>query len=72
MLTIGVSGTVNVTVVPVVGLVLDVSRVDGDTASTLLRRFVNISVVGELRAALLSKDLGDSRGKGGLSVVNVT
>ena len=42
------SGTVNVAVVTGSGLILDVSRVDGDTTSLLLGSLVDLVVVGEL------------------------
>lgn len=58
-------------VVPVVGLIFDVGRVNGDTTSPLLRRFVDICVVGELRTTTLCEHLGDSGGQGGLSVIDV-
>lgn len=71
-LTVSVSGTVDVTVVPVLGLILDVRRVDSDTTSTFLRGLVNVSVVGELSASTLGEDFGDSSGQSGLSVIDVT
>ena len=69
--TVSVSGTVNVTVVSVVGLVLDVCGVDGDTTGLLLRRFVNLRIVGELSRALLSEDPGNGSSQRGLAVVDV-
>ena len=72
VLTISVSRTVDVTIVAAVTLVLDVRRVNGDTTGLLLRRLVNLGVVGEARSALLREDLGDGRRQGGLSMINVT
>ena len=72
MLTISVSRTVDVTVVPVGRLVLDVSRVNGDTTSLLFRGLVNLSIVGEFGTSLLSKDFCDGSSQGSLSVIDVT
>ena len=71
-LTIGVSGAVNVTIVPVGGLVLDVCGVNGDTTSTLFRSLVNIAVVGELGASSLCENLGDGGSQGSLAMINMT
>ena len=70
-LTISVSGTVDVAVVPVVGLVLDVSRVDGDTTGLLLRCLVDLTVVGELGGTLGGEDLGDGSRQCGLTMINM-
>lgn len=59
-------------IMPVVGLVLDMGRVDGDTTSPLLRRFVDICVVRELCTTTLCKHFGNSGSQGGLSVIDVT
>lgn len=72
LLTVGVSGAVNVSIMPVRGLVLNVCRVDGDTTRTLLRGLVNVSVVRELGTSSLRKNLGDCGGQRRLSVVDVT
>ena len=69
--TVGVTRTVNVTVVPVVGLVLDMGRVDGDTASLLLGRLVNAGIVGERSATLGRENLRDGSSESRLSVVDV-
>ena len=71
-LTIGVSGAVNVTIVPVGGLVLDVCGVNGDTTSTLFRSLVNIAVVGELGASSLCENLSDGGSQGSLAMINMT
>ncbi len=58
-------------IVALLGLILDVRRVNGDTTSLLLRGSVNGGVVTELGATSLGEDLGDSSGKRGLAVVDV-
>lgn len=70
--TISMTGTVNMAIVPVVGLVLDVGRVDGDTASLLLGRLVNAGVVGERCSTLGRQNLRNGGSERRLSVVNVT
>ena len=72
MLTVSVSRTVDVAIVPVVRLVLDVCRVDGDTTSTLFGGFVNVLVVREACTSTLRENLGDSGSQGGLAMVNVS
>ena len=71
---VGVARGVDVGVVTLVGLVLHVRDVDGDTALTLFRRVVDL--VERFRLVQIGKlvvqDLGDSRGQCGLAVVNVT
>jgi len=44
-------------IVPVAGLVLDVGRVDGDTASLFFRSLVNLGIACELGTTLAGKDL---------------
>lgn len=56
---------------PRVGLVLDVRRIDRDTALLLLGSLVDLGVVDELAAALLCKDFRDGGGKSCLSVVDM-
>ena len=65
------SGTVNVAIVALVTLVLDVRRVNGDTASLLLRSLVDFRVVGEASGALLRENLRDSCRQRGLAMVDV-
>ena len=55
----------------VIGLVLDVSGVDGDTTLTLLGSLIDGRVVGVLSAALHRQILGDGSGQRGLAVVDV-
>ena len=68
---VGVAGAVDVRVVALVGLVLDVADGDGDAASALLGRVVDVGIVHELGLALEGQDLGDGGGEGGLAVVDV-
>ena len=69
---VSMARAVNVSVVALLGLVLNVSGVDRDTTSTLLRSLIDVSVVHELCITLQSQVLGDSSGQSGLAVVNVT
>jgi hypothetical protein len=63
---IGVTGTVDVGVVAVVGRVLDVGGSNGDTTLALLRRLVDGAILEELCVALLGLSLGDGGCEGGL------
>ena len=71
---VSVTGGVNVCVVTLLGLVLDVSNVDGNTALALFRSGVDHTEVALLVQVgeLVSQNLGDCSGQGGLTVVNVT
>src|SRR4051812_47257391 len=69
---VGVTGTVHVRVVPVLGLVLDVRSGDGDAARLLLGSVVDLLEGTGLSAVLLAEDLGDGRGQRRLAVVDVT
>ncbi len=62
---------VNVSIVTLVGLVLNVSGVDRDTTRLLFGSLIDGSVVLELSLTLQSQVLGDSGGQSGLAVVNV-
>ena len=55
----------------VIGLVLDVSGVDGDTTLSLFGSLVDGRVVGVLSAAEHCQILGDGSGQSGLAVVDV-
>ena len=55
----------------VVGLVLDVSSVDGDTTFTLFRSLIDGRIVGVLSVAEESQILGDGCGQRGLAMVDV-
>ena len=68
---VGVPRAVDVGIMPLLGLVLDVGRVDGDAASPFLRGGVDGGVGHVLGQALHRKDVGDGRGEGGLAVVDV-
>jgi len=63
---------VSMSVVTSVGLILNVSGVDRDTTSTLLRSLIDVGIIHEVCVALQSQVLGDSGGQSGLAVVNVT
>ena len=56
----------------VVGLILDVRSVDGDTTLALFRSLIDGRVVGVLGIAEESKVLGDSSRQSGLAMVDVT
>ena len=68
---IGMAGAVYVSVVALVGLVFDVSGVDGDAALFFFGSCVDLIVLLCFRVAFLGKDRGDSSSEGGLSVVDV-
>ena len=65
------SRAVNMTVVPLVTLILDVRRVDSDTTGLLLGRLVDAGIVGERSTTLRGENLGNGSSKCCLSVVNV-
>ena len=71
---VGVARAVHVSVVTLLGLVLNVSGVDGDTALFLFRGVVDLveglHLVG-VTGYTLCEYLGDGGGEGGLTVVNV-
>lgn len=69
--TIGVTRAIDVSVMPLGGLVLDMGSRDGDSSSLLLRSLVDLGVVNELSSRLGREVLGDSGGEGGLSVIDV-
>jgi hypothetical protein len=50
---------VDMAVVAILGLVLHMGRVNGDTTSLLLRRLINLCIVDELASSLCSKDFGN-------------
>lgn len=70
-LTISVTGAVDVSIVPRVGFVLYVSRVDGDTTGLFFGGSVDLRVVGELCTSGQGEDLGDGGGQRRLAVVDV-
>ena len=70
---VGVAGAVHVGIVSFLGLVLNVSGVDCDTAGLLFGSIVDLVISHELVLAVTeSKGLGDRSGQGGLAVVDVT
>ena len=68
---VGVTRTVDVRVVPVLGLVLHVRDRDRDPPRLLLRRLVDLVVRQELREVLLRQNLRDRRRQRRLPVVDV-
>ena len=68
---VGVAGAVDVRVVALVGLVLDVRRVDRDAARLLFRRRVDLVIGRVLRLAGLGQDLGDRRRQRRLAMIDV-
>ena len=69
--TVSMSRAVNMTIVPLVTLILDVRRVDSDTTGLLLGRFVNLLVVCELGTSALREDLSDGCRQGSLAMIDV-
>jgi hypothetical protein len=63
---------VNVSIVTMIGLILNVSGVDGDTTLLLLGSLIDAGVIGVISITEQRQVLGDSGGQGGLAVVNVT
>jgi hypothetical protein len=63
---ISVTGAVDVSIMSVVGLVLDMGGGDGDTTLALLRGLVNGAIIEEVREALFCLTLCDSGGQCGL------
>ena len=59
-------------IVTVCGLVLNVSRVDRDTASSFLGAVVDLAVIKELRPVYEREILCDRSSKSSFTVVNVT
>ena len=79
---VGMAGAVNVSIVTaldllavltgtILGLILYVSGVDGDTTLSLLGSLIDVCIVLELCKALEGKILGDSCSKSGFTMVNV-
>ncbi len=69
-LIVGVAGAVNVRVVALLGLILDVRRVDRDSAGLLFRRLVDFVVTHSLRLAEGGQHHRDGSGQGRFAVVN--
>ena len=72
MHTISMSRTVDMAIVPILRLVLNMSRVNGDATSLLFRSLVYLSVVGEFGTTLAGKDLGDRCGQSSFTMIDVT
>ena len=67
------AGAVNVSVVTLSGLILNVTGVDGDSSFSLLGCVIDLVVSEELDLIVTEcEDLGDSSGKSGLTMVNVS
>ena len=69
---VSVARAVNVCIVTLVGFVLDMGGGDGDAALALFRCVVDLVERLVYRLSLASKNLGDSSGQGGFTVVDVT
>ena len=69
---VSMSRAVNVSVVTLVGLVLNVSGVDCDATLSLFRSLIDHIVSFVLSLTLQSQSLGDSSSQSGLTMVNVT
>ena len=59
------------TIMPIVGFVLDMGGVDSDTTGLLFGRLVDLLVVCEFGTTALGKNLGDSCCQSSLSMVDV-
>ena len=68
---VGVAGAVDVSVVTLLGLVLDVGDVDGDAALSLFRRLVDHVERREVGLAATGERLRDRCGRRRLTVVDV-
>jgi len=66
-----VTGTIDVSVMPLFGLVFDMSGRDGDTTLSLLWCFVDRCVIEEVGEALFRLALRDRCCEGGLAVVDM-
>ena len=70
---VGVAGAVHVSIVTLVGFILNVTGVDCDTSCLLFGRVVDLVISQELDVTVFeSESLGDRCGQGGFAVVNVT
>ena len=69
---VSMAGAVNVGIVAGLGVILNVSGVDGDAALSLLGSLINVGVVHILGLALKSQHLRDSGSQSSLAMVNVT
>jgi len=70
--TVSMSRTVDMAIVAAVRFILDVRRVDGDTASFLFRRFIDLGIVREFCSTFVGEDLGDSCSQGRFSMVDMS
>ena len=68
---VGMARAVDVSIVTLLGLILNVSGVDGDTTLALFGSLVDGRVIGVLSATLHRQILGDGSGQGSLTMVDV-
>ena len=69
---VGVPGAVYVCIVAVFGFIFYCGCIDGDTARSFFRCFIDGRVVQEVCLAFFSQYFGDGRGQGGFTVINVS
>ena len=69
---VGVTGAVDVSVVPIFGFVLDVGGIDRDAAGFFFRGGVDVRVALGLGEALFGEGGGDGGGQSGFAMVDVT
>ena len=69
---VSMARAVNVCIVTFFSLILNVCRVDGDTAFTLFRSLIDISVIFEFSHTLFGQALRDCSRQRRLAMVNVT
>lgn len=58
-------------IMPIIRLILNMGRVDSDTARLLLGRFINLAVIHKSTSALRREDFCDGGGQGSFAVVDV-
>ena len=69
---VSVTWAIDVSIVAIIGLVLDRRRVDGDASGLLLRALIDVLVVFEGRGSALRQMLRNRGGKRCLTVIDVT
>ena len=68
---IRVSRTIDMSIMPILGLILDVARIDRNLPSLLLGRLVDVLVRHGLTPSLLGQYRRDCLGESGLAVIDV-
>jgi hypothetical protein len=63
---------INMTIMPIIGLVLDRRRIDSDTSGLFFGGFIDIGIVLECSITLVSQVLGNSGSQSSFSVINMT